>query len=100
MVRRMSANRQGRAQANEANREFAPGRGRAKKVSLTVDETVLQEMKREAQRAGRTLSAEVSDALARELRRRRLNDLIVEYEAEHGVISTEELAKIQAEWQG
>jgi hypothetical protein len=67
-------------------------RGRAKKVSLTVDEAVLHAMKREARRTGRTLSAEESDALARELRRRRLAELIVEHEAEHGVISAEELA--------
>jgi hypothetical protein len=74
-------------------------RGRAKKVSLTVDEGVLSAMKLEARRAGRTLSAEVSDALAHELRRRRLSELIVEYETEHGAISAEELARIQAEWQ-
>lgn len=75
-------------------------RARAKKVSLTVDEGVLRAMKHEAKRSGRTLSAEVSDALARELRRRRLHDLIADYEAEHGLISAEELARIQAEWQG
>jgi hypothetical protein len=32
-------------------------RGRAKKVSITVDETVLALTKREARRSGRTLSA-------------------------------------------
>lgn len=77
-----------------------PPRARAKKVSLTVDENVLRAMKHEAKRTGRTLSAEVSDALARELRRRRLHDLIADYEAKHGLISAEELAEIQAEWQG
>jgi hypothetical protein len=77
-----------------------PSRARAKKVSLTVDENVLRAMKHEAKRTGRTLSAEVSDALARELRRRRLHDLVAEHEAEHGLISAEELAEIQTEWQG
>ena len=77
-----------------------PARARAKKVSLTVDENVLRAMKHEAKRTGRTLSAEVTDALARELRRRRLHELVTEYEAEHGLISAEELARIQAEWQG
>lgn len=77
-----------------------PARARAKKVSLTVDESVLRAMKHEASRTGRTLSAEVSDALARELRRRRLHELISEYETEHGAISAEELAGIQAEWRG
>ena len=77
----------------------SPQRGRAKKVSITVDEAVLRAMESEAKRSGRTLSAEVTEALARELRRRRLQQLVAEYEAEHGVISARELASIQAEWQ-
>lgn len=89
------------ARSGKAEHSVAPrGRARAKKVSLTVDEGVLRAMKQEAKRKGRTLSAEVSDALARELRRRRLQDLIADYEAEHGAISAEELARVQAEWQG
>ena len=75
-----------------------PPRGRAKKVSLTVDEGVLNAMEREAKRSKRTLSAEVTEALARELRRRRLQGLIAEYEQEKGTISAKELAAIQAEW--
>ncbi len=77
----------------------APQRGRAKKVSITVDEAVLRAMESEAKRSGRTLSAEVTEALSRELRRRRLQELVAEYESEHGVISIKELAAIQAEWQ-
>jgi hypothetical protein len=73
-------------------------RGRAKKVSLTVDEVVLHALQKDAKRSGRTLSAEVTEALARELRRRRLQELIGEYEAEHGFITAEELASVQAEW--
>jgi hypothetical protein len=88
------------ARSGKSRHLSAPSRARAKKVSLTVDEGVLRAMKHEAQRAGRTLSAEVSDALARELRRRRLHELVADYEAEHGSISAEELAQIQAEWQG
>jgi hypothetical protein len=75
-----------------------PQRGRAKKVSLTVDEGVLRAMEQEAKRSKRTLSAEVTEALARELRRRRLQGLIAEYEEEKGTISAKELAAIQAEW--
>ncbi|HEY2404792.1 MAG TPA: hypothetical protein VGI10_02270 [Polyangiaceae bacterium] len=56
-------------------------------------------MEKEAKRSKRTLSAEVSEALARELRRRRLQTLIAEYEREKSVISDKELAAIQAEWQ-
>ncbi len=77
---------------------IAPQRGRAKKVSITVDEVVLRAMENEAKRSGRTLSAEVTEALARELRRRRLQQLVAEYESEHGAISAKELAAIQSEW--
>ena len=56
-------------------------------------------MEREAKRSKRTLSAEVTEALARELRRRRLQALIAEYEHEKGTISPKELAAVQAEWQ-
>jgi hypothetical protein len=76
----------------------APSRGRAKKVSLTVDETVLSAMEREAKKSKRTLSAEVTEALARELRRRRLQALVARYEEEKGAITAQELAAIQAEW--
>lgn len=73
-------------------------RSRAKKVSLTVDENVLSAMERAARKAKRTLSAEITDALARELRRRQLQALIAGYESEKGAIGAEELAAIQAEW--
>lgn len=76
----------------------SPPRGRAKKVSLTVDEGVLRAMEREAKRSKRTLSAEVTEALARELRRRRLQRLVAAYEQEKGTISAKELAAVQAEW--
>src|SRR5690242_20232443 len=73
-------------------------RPRARKISITVDDGVLRAIEKEAKRSGRTLSAEVTDALARELRRRRLRDLISEYEADHGEIATSELASIQEQW--
>jgi post-segregation antitoxin (ccd killing protein) len=72
---------------------------RAKKVSLTVDENVLHEVARDAKRAGRTLSAYVTEALARDLRRKRLQELIDEYESEHGTITEQELAKARVKWQ-
>jgi len=59
---------------------------------------VLRAMEQEAKRSKRTLSAEVTEALARELRRRRLQALVAEYEQEKGAISAKELAAIQAEW--
>jgi len=73
-------------------------RGRARKVSLTVDQGVLSAMEREARKAKPTLSAEVTEVLARELRRRRLQELVASYEQEKGTITAKELAAIQAEW--
>jgi hypothetical protein len=52
-------------------------------------------MQREAKKSKRTLSAAVTEALARELRRRRLSELIASYGAEKGVITAKELAAIQ-----
>jgi hypothetical protein len=87
-----------RKPARQTKTAVPASRGRAKKVSLTVDEDVLRAMEREAKRSKRTLSAEVTEALARELRRRRLQRLVAEYEKEKGAISAKELAAIQAEW--
>jgi hypothetical protein len=73
---------------------------RAKKISLTVDERVLRDVAKDAERSGRTLSAHITEALARDVRRRRLHALVEEYEAAHGTIGENELAKIRAEWGG
>lgn len=84
---------------NRAPRARANARAtRAKKISLTVDEGVLREVESDARRSGRTLSAHITDALARDLRRRRLQALLEEYEAEHGPITDEELAEIRSAW--
>lgn len=71
---------------------------RAKEISLTVDERVLREVESDAHRSGRTLSAHITDALARDLRRRRLQTLLEEYESEHGPITGAELAEIRSAW--
>jgi hypothetical protein len=55
-------------------------------------------MEREAKKSKRTLSAEITEALSRELRRRRLQELVAGYEEEKGAITAKELAAIQAEW--
>jgi len=88
------------ARAGQGSRRSPSRGGRAKKISLTVDEGVLISMKREARKSKRTLSAEVTEALARELRRRRLQELVTSYEDEKGIITAKELAAIQAEWLG
>lgn len=73
---------------------------RVKKISLTVDEQVLAEVTKDARRSGHTLSAHVTEALARDVRRRRLHALIEEYESEHGNLGEDELARIRTAWQG
>lgn len=72
--------------------------GNAAKISVTVDSGVLRDIKAAAKRSGQTLSAHISQALARDLRRRRLAELVVEYEAAAGVISESELAQARAAW--
>lgn len=61
---------------------------------------MLEEMKKVARISRRTLSAEVSEALERDLRRRRLQEVIEEFELRHGVITDEELARARAAWRG
>ena len=73
---------------------------RAKKLSITVDAGVVREVKRVLRGTGRTLSAHVSEALARDLRRRRLEELLAEYEAEHGSITDAELVEARRAWLG
>jgi ribonuclease P protein component len=71
---------------------------RAAKVSITVDPTILRDVKKLARRAGVSLSAQISEAVGRDLRRRRLQELIAEHEARRGPISDVELQKIRAAW--
>ncbi len=63
-------------------------------LSQPFGEGVLRGMEQAGKRSKR---AEVTEALARELRRRRLRELIAEYEQAKGTISAKELAAIQAE---
>jgi hypothetical protein len=86
-----------RSRAREAPVQRPAG---ASKISVTVDANVLQEVKRLIRETGRSLSAHVTEALERDLRLRRLQQLIEEYEAGAGTISEDELAEIRAEWQG
>jgi post-segregation antitoxin (ccd killing protein) len=69
---------------------------RTAKVSVTIDDAVLRELRKLARRRGATLSAHVSETLAEDLRRRKLAKLIEEYEAEHGEITESELARVRA----
>lgn len=96
-----SGSSRGRSARLGGSRAAAPaGRSRVRKVSITVDAGVLEEMKKVARISRRTLSAEVSEALERDLRRRRLQEVIEEFELRHGVITDEELARARAAWRG
>jgi hypothetical protein len=75
-------------------------RARTRKISVTVDAAVLDEVKRLLRRSGGNLSAYISETLAQDLRDRRLRSLIDAHEAEHGVITEAELAEVRAKWQG
>jgi hypothetical protein len=80
--------------------DIRQARPRAQKVSLTVSEDVLRDVAREAERAGQPLSAYVTDALARELRRAKLRAFIDDFEREHGPITEAELEEARARWRG
>jgi hypothetical protein len=79
-------------------RSTPPRKTRTKKISITVDEGVLQEAARAAKKARRTLSAQITEDLAEAARRRHLSAFIADYEREHGTITTEELAQARKRW--
>ena len=72
----------------------APGQ----KISITIDAKILSNVQKVARRTHRTLSADVSEALARDLRNRRLREITDEFEAEHGAITDDELAAARKAW--
>lgn len=69
---------------------------RTAKVSVTIDDVILREVRKLTRRRGATLSAHVSETLAEDLRRRKLAKLIAEFESEHGAITEAELARVRA----
>jgi hypothetical protein len=82
-------------------RTSARARGReakAEKISITVDENVLREVREIVRSEGGNLSAHITEALARDLRRRRLQQIVDDYEREHGVIDERELRKVRRTW--
>ena len=87
--------------ARARRKPLQEGRGRpprAKKISITVDPGVLQEVQEVLRQSGQSLSAHISLALARDLRLRRLGEIVADYEKEHGVIDEAELAEIRRQW--
>jgi hypothetical protein len=73
---------------------------RATKISITVDAAVLRDVKRLIRGTGQSLSAHVTEALQRDLRRRRLHQIIEESETSAGAITNEELERARVAWGG
>ena len=71
-------------------------RGAKRKVSLTIDESVLEELRTIA--GGRPLSAVVNGLLARGLAQGRLAQLVDEMEAEAGPAPPEAYEHILSQW--
>lgn len=71
-------------------------RGAKRKVSLTIDESLLEEVR--ALAGGRPLSGVVNDLLARGLAQNRLAQLVEEMEAEAGPAPPEVYEQILDEW--
>lgn len=65
------------------------------KISVTVEDEVLETARREA---GGNLSAYVNEALKRHGRREAMRRLVEEWEAEHGEITDEELEEARRRW--
>ncbi|MFO0756515.1 MAG: hypothetical protein U0359_08500 [Byssovorax sp.] len=61
---------------------------------------MLDEVRKLLRATGQSLSAHVTEAIERDLRRRRLQQILDEYEAEAGVIGEEELTLVRRSWQG
>jgi predicted transcriptional regulator len=68
-----------------------------RKVTITLDEDLVEGMTRTARRAGIPLSRLIASAAEREMRRRIGQSAVAEWEAEHGAFTPEELAAARAE---
>jgi metal-responsive CopG/Arc/MetJ family transcriptional regulator len=75
--------------------------GRAKKISITLDERVLAEMRgRMKKKRGSSLSSTIAEALQRDLRREKLAAIVAKYEAQHGTLSGAEVEEARRKWRG
>jgi predicted transcriptional regulator len=69
----------------------------SRKVTITLDEDLVEAMAVAAQEAGVPLSRFIASAAEREMRRRIGLAAVAEWEAEHGAFTPEELAAARAE---
>jgi predicted transcriptional regulator len=68
-----------------------------RKVTITLDEDLVEAMTRTARETGVPLSRLIASAAEREMRRRIGLAAVAEWEAEHGALTPEELAAARAE---
>ena len=66
------------------------------KVSLSIDEDILAEIRRRV--GARELSSYVNDTLRWHLQRQRIRELLAEMDAESGPVPEELLAQARREW--
>ncbi len=67
------------------------------KMSISMDPQLGDDIRAAAARAGMSVSAWLADAASARLRRQALADLLTDWQADHGAITPEELAKARAE---
>jgi hypothetical protein len=67
------------------------------KMSISLDAGLAAEVREAARRSGQSLSAWVADAVAEKRRSEALQEVLDEWEAEHGPIPDEELARARNE---
>jgi predicted transcriptional regulator len=68
-----------------------------RKVTITLDDDLVEAMAAEARAAGVPLSRLIASAAEREMRRRIGLAAVAEWEAEHGAFTPEEVAAARAE---
>jgi predicted transcriptional regulator len=68
-----------------------------RKVTITLDEDLVEAMARAARETGVPLSRLIASAAEREMRRRIGLAAVAEWEAEHGAFTPDELATARAE---
>lgn len=68
------------------------------KFAVSFDPRLAAEVRAHAEAEGESLSGWLADAAARKLRRVAARAVLADYEAEHGEITEEELAKVRSQW--
>lgn len=66
-------------------------------MSISMEPQLGDDVRAAARRAGMSLSAWLAEAAAARLRRQALGEFLADWQAEHGQIIPEELAKARAE---